>query len=114
MRGIKASITISFAILCFDPEKDVESLKKAHNGNMDRVFQYLRQELTDAGEGAPTNKKYQLETIGGNHSRQAKQELIIDFPQDVHLLWWASRCTVIPVWDELLCGCCAGPLPTFF
>ena len=95
-------------------EKEVESLKKAHNGNMDRVFQYLRQELTDAGEGAPTNKKYQLETIGGNHSRQAKQELILDFPQDKHLLWWASRCTVIPVWDELLCGCCAGPLPTFF
>ena len=68
-------------------KEEEKKLLKSHNNSFDALIKYLRQQLTDAGEGATTDKKYELETIGGNHSRQAKQELAKEYPQDAHLHW---------------------------
>ena len=72
-------------------ETEVQNLLKGNQNKMDKVFQYLRTQLADGGPQAKTDPKYKLEAIGGNHSRQAKQELQLEFPGDDHLNWWASR-----------------------
>jgi hypothetical protein len=58
----------------------MKSAMNEHNNDLKKVYEHFRDKCVH-----PTDQNLQLEIISGNHSRAAKQNLRVDFPENTDL-----------------------------